>query len=116
MPPKHGRILVTRTDCCFVKFNLSSLLSLLQSSRQPIQALVQAVAGGGATSLDVPLSVAEAVETQLIGHLGGTHGVGKILLVGENQQDGLSELVFVQHSVQLVASWGEMVQRWERGR
>ena len=81
---------------------LGYLLSLVEGDGQPVQTFVQAVASGGAAGLDVPLSVSEAVQTQLVGHLGGTHGVGQILLVGEDQEDGLTQLVLVQHAVHLV--------------
>ena len=53
--------------------------------------------------LDVPLSVTQGRQAQLISHLGGVHGLGQILLVGEDQEDGVPELVFVQHPVQFVA-------------
>jgi len=53
--------------------------------------------------LNVPLSVTQGRQAQLISHLGGVHGLGQILLVGEDQEDGVPELVFVQHPVQFVA-------------
>lgn len=42
---------------------------------KPFQALVQAVAGGGAGALDVPGALAEGVETQLVGDFRGIHGI-----------------------------------------
>ena len=80
-----------------------SLFLLLQSRREPVETLVQTIASGGTACLDVPLSVTQAVQTELVGHLGSAHGLGKILLVGEDQQDRLSQLVLVQHAVKLVA-------------
>ena len=60
-----------------------------------------------------PVAAAEAVEAELVGDLGGAHGVGEILLVGEDQNDGFPQLVLVEHLVQLlVRGWGE----GERGR
>jgi hypothetical protein len=54
--------------------------------------------------LDVPLPVAKTVETQFVGHLSSTHSIGKILLVGKNEQDGVSEFILIQHSVELISS------------
>ncbi len=81
---------------------MNLLLDLLEGRRQPIQALVESVPSGGAARLDIPLSVSEAVQAQLVGHLGSGHGVGEILLVGEHQQDRVTELVLIEHSVQLI--------------
>ena len=39
----------------------------------------------------------------------GGHGVGQILLVGKHQQDGVAELVLVEHAVKLVPSLGDAV-------
>ena len=44
------------------------------------------------------------MQSQLIGHLRRTHGIRKILLVSEYQKDGITKLVFVQHSVHLITS------------
>lgn len=42
------------------------------------------------------------MQSKLVGHLGRTHGVGEILLVGKDEEDRIAELVLVEHSVQLV--------------
>mmetsp|Transcript_19579 Transcript_19579/g.58225 ORF Transcript_19579/g.58225 Transcript_19579/m.58225 type:complete len:211 (+) Transcript_19579:79-711(+) len=79
-------------------------LALLgERGREPVEALVEAVARRGAARLDVPLAVAQAVQAELVRHLGRGHGVGQILLVREHQEDGLPQLVLVEHAVQLVA-------------
>lgn len=70
---------------------------------QPVEALVETVASGGAGGLDVPVALAQGVEAELVGDLSSVHGVGQILLVGEDEEDGLAELVLVEHAVQLVA-------------
>ena len=46
---------------------------------EPVEALEETLAGGGAGGLDVPLAVAEGVEAELVGDLGHGHGVGQIL-------------------------------------
>lgn len=43
------------------------------------------------------------MQSQFVGHFGGTHGVGQILLVGKDEQNGVAEFVFVEHSVQFIA-------------
>lgn len=80
------------------------LLPLLQGSRQPIQALVETIAGGSTARLDVPSSSTEVVETKLVGHLRCAHRIWQVLLVGENQENRLSQLVLIQHAVQFIAS------------
>jgi len=42
------------------------------------------------------------VETQLVGDFGRVHRLRKILLVREDEEDGIPEFVLVQHSVQLL--------------
>mmetsp|Transcript_42278 Transcript_42278/g.135353 ORF Transcript_42278/g.135353 Transcript_42278/m.135353 type:complete len:207 (+) Transcript_42278:281-901(+) len=69
---------------------------------EPVQTLVQTLAGSGARALDVPVALAERVQPQLVGNLSSVHGVGEILLVGEHQQHGLAELILVEHAVKLV--------------
>ena len=62
---------------------------------KPVQTLVETLAGGGAGGLDEPVSLTDGVEAELVGDLGGGHGVGEILLVGENQQDGVAKLILL---------------------
>lgn len=40
-------------------------------------------------------SAAQALQTQLVGQLAGCHGVGKILFVGEDQNDSVLQLVLL---------------------
>ena len=79
------------------------LFLLLERRGKPVQTFVEPIASCGAASLDVPLSVTEAVETKLVGHFSGTHGVRQVLLIREDEENGFAELVFVKHSVQLIA-------------
>jgi hypothetical protein len=52
----------------------------------------------------VPRARAQGGQAQLLCHIRRLHCLGQILLVGENEQDGLSELGLVEHAVQLLAS------------
>jgi hypothetical protein len=80
------------------------LFALLhEGGGQPVETLVQPVAGSSATSLDVPLPVVEAVKAEALSHLRCTHCVGKILLVSEHEEDGITELVLAKHAVKLIA-------------
>ena len=47
--------------------------------------LVEAVTGGGARGLDVPIAVAQRVQTQLVGHFGCVHRVWQVLHTGGKQ-------------------------------
>ena len=51
----------------------------LQLVGEPVEALVQAVAGGGTRRLDVPVAVPQRVQAQLVRNFGGVHGVGQVL-------------------------------------
>ena len=57
----------------------------------------------GGTHLDEPRPLPETVEAELVGDLGCVHGVGQILLVGEDKQKGITELILVEHPLQLLA-------------
>lgn len=53
-----------------------------------------------------PLSLPQAVESELVSNLCGVHSVWQVLLVGKDEQEGVSELVLVEHTLQLLASLG----------
>ena len=44
------------------------------------------------------------MQTELVGDLSGVHGVGQILLVGEDQEESISEFVLVEHALKLLTS------------
>jgi len=76
---------------------------LAERVAEPLKTLVQTVTGRRASRLDVPGTLSEAVEAELVGDLGSVHGVGQILLVGEDQEESVPQLVLVQHALQLLA-------------
>jgi len=43
------------------------------------------------------------MQTKLIGDLCCVHGVGQVLFVGENEQEGVPQLVLVEHTLKLFA-------------
>jgi len=78
-------------------------LDVLEGVGEPVEALVQSLAVGGARGLDVPVPVPHALQAQLLRQLGRLQRVGKILFVGEYKQDSISELIFTQHSCKFVS-------------
>ena len=49
------------------------------------------------------------MQTQLVRNLSRVHRVRQILLVGEDQQERISQLVLVQHALQLFAGLNDTV-------
>lgn len=49
------------------------------------------------------------MQAQLLGDLGGVHGVWQVLLVGKDQEQGVSQLVLVEHLLQLLSGLGNTV-------
>lgn len=49
--------------------------------------------GNGAKAIHSPLPLAQGVQAQLVCDLSSIHGVGQILFVGEDQQDGIPQLI-----------------------
>lgn len=82
---------------------------LLEVGREPFQTLEETVSRGGAGGLDVPGARPQAGEAKLVCDLGGGHGIGKILLVGEDQEEGVPQLVLVEHALKFLPSLGDTV-------
>ena len=49
------------------------------------------------------------MQAQLVSDLGGIHGVGQILLVGEDKQQCIPKFVLIQHSLQFLASLNDTI-------
>lgn len=62
--------------------------------------------GEAPTHLNEPSSLPEAVETELVGDFSGVHGVRKILLVGEDEEKGITELILIEHALKLLTGLG----------
>lgn len=77
-------------------------LFALEGVGEPVETVEETVSGGGAGGDDVPLAVvAKRLQTELLSNLSNSHSVGKILLVGQNENDGLTELILTQQLLQL---------------
>ena len=81
---------------------IGNLLLAFEGVGQPVQTFVQTVTGGSAGGLDVPLAVGDRVQAKLIGNLADRHGVGEILLVGEDKEDSITQFILLQHLLELL--------------
>ena len=78
--------------------------SLLDVSREPIQTFIETIGGGGAAALNEPNTLAKSIQSKLFLDFRSGHGIGKILLVGEDEEDGVAEFVFREHLVKFITS------------
>lgn len=85
------------------------LRGVLQVGRQPLQTLVQTVSGGGTSGLDVPWSLSDGMQAQLLGDLCSVHGIRQVLLVGKHKQQRVSQLVLVKHLLQFLTGLGDTI-------
>jgi hypothetical protein len=69
---------------------------------EPVEAFEETVTTHGTGGLDEPGATADGVEAKLVGDLGAAHGSGQVLLVGEDEENGVLELLFGKHLVELV--------------
>jgi len=83
--------------------------SLSERACEPLQTFIKTISGGSASRLNVPSTLSQAVEAQLVCDLGGVHGIWQILLVGEDQKDGISQLILVQHALQLLSGFNNTI-------
>lgn len=77
-----------------------SLLAL-EGVGEPVKTVEETVSGGGASGDDVPLAVAERLQAELLSDVSDGHGVGEILLVGQDENDGLTELILAKQLLKL---------------
>ena len=56
-----------------------------------------------------PSALPEGVQAKLVSDLSGVHGVGQILLVGEDQEKSITELVLVEHALELLTGLDDTV-------
>ena len=87
-----------------------------------LKTFIQTITSGSASGLDVPSSLPERVKAKLVSDLSGVHGIlahfvsfelceairmfthWQILLVGEDKEQSITELVLVEHALQLLTS------------
>jgi len=73
-----------------------------QSVGQPVKTFIETITSGGTSGLNVPFPVGDRVKTKLVGNFADTHGIRKILLVGEHKEDSFTKFIFTQHFLQLL--------------
>jgi hypothetical protein len=56
-----------------------------------------------------PGALPEGVQAKLVSDLSGVHGVGQILLVGEDKEKSITELVLVEHALELLTGLDDTV-------
>lgn len=76
-------------------------LLALESIGEPVETVEETVSGSGTSGDDVPLAVAEGLQTELLSDVRNSHRVGEILLVGQDENDGFAELILAQQLLQL---------------
>jgi len=69
---------------------------------QPFETFVETVTRSSAGGLNVPGPLSETVQTKLVGDFSRVHGIWKILFVGKNQEQGIAQLILVEHSLELL--------------
>jgi len=81
-------------------------MALADVGTKPLQTLVEAVSRGCTCSLNEPSSLPETVEAKFVGDFSGIHGVRKILLIGEDKEEGVAELILIKHALELLTGLG----------
>mmetsp|Transcript_57895 Transcript_57895/g.130534 ORF Transcript_57895/g.130534 Transcript_57895/m.130534 type:complete len:209 (-) Transcript_57895:9-635(-) len=78
------------------------MTSRRQCLGEPVEALVEAIACRGASGLDEPLVVPQAMEPKLFRHLCSRHRAWQVLLVCEHEHDRVSQLILREHLSELL--------------
>jgi hypothetical protein len=78
------------------------LLLLAEGVGEPVETLVQTIAGWSGSTLNVPLAVTELVEAKALSHFLNFHCVGEILLVGEHEKNSIAKLILCKHAAKLI--------------
>ena len=55
--------------------------------------------------MDEPCPLPETVKTKLVGDFSSIHSIRQILLVGEHEEKGITELIFVEDPLKLLTSF-----------
>jgi len=75
---------------------------LAKGVAQPFETFVESITRSSAGRLDIPGALSETVKTKLVGDFGSVHGVRKILFVGKDKEKCVTELIFVEHSLEFL--------------
>ena len=55
------------------------------------------------THVYIPLTLTKTVQSELISDFSSIHRIWQVLLVGEHQQESITKLIFVQHTLEFFA-------------
>lgn len=86
-----------------------SLTALLQNVIQPAETFMQALTSRGSSWLNMPRALMTISQSELLDNFTSTHGLGQVLFVGQNEQDSVTKLVFIQHAIKFVTRNGNTV-------
>lgn len=75
----------------------------------PFQTFVETISRSSTSRLDVPSTLPQRVQAQLVSDLCRIHRVGQILFVRKHEQEGVTEFVLVQHALEFFTSFGNSV-------
>lgn len=78
-----------------------SVIIVVYRVGNPLEAFLEAVTAEGGGGDNGPLFIGDAGEAESVGDFGGRHGLRHVLLVGEDADDGASELLLVYYAEQL---------------
>jgi hypothetical protein len=82
------------------------LTAVLELVGEPLKTLNKTVTRVGARGRKKPCALAEVMKVQLVCDFSSVHCIGKILFVGKDEEKSITELVFVEHTVELFTSLG----------
>jgi len=81
---------------------VTDLLLTGQGTGEPVKTLIQTITSCSTSRLNEPITVPHLVQAELVSHFSSGHGLGQILLVGEDEEHSLLELILVEHAVKLL--------------
>ena len=77
--------------------------------REPVETLVETLTVRGDGALDTPPTITESTHAELVGDLGGIHGIREILFVREYQEGSIPQVLLIEHALQLLSRLADTV-------
>lgn len=88
---------IRELSCCYFNQPSQPLSTLLKRISQPPKSLIKSLSSRGTSSLNMPLTISNGRKRKLLHNLSWAHGIGQVLFVGKDQEDGVTELILVEH-------------------
>merc|ERR1719427_417987 len=83
-------------------YAIKLLLSFRKCIREPVQTLIQSISRSCTRGLDIPCAIANRIQLQALCNLSNRQRLREILLVTEDKKNGVAQLIFSEHPVQLL--------------